>query len=326
MTRLAVEMMLGSILLSPVSAGAAEIPPEYPNAVVALGSMKPFFVPGQPCSMQWTTEGTGFLYGYLVQNDPNPKNRKYEVYLVTNRHVIEEHAATEAISRARPVPSLQAGTGCTPLPLKGDSISVRMNPVTSSSLESRSFDLPIKDWVFHPNKTIDVAVINVNPLALKTEGLLDMFFTNDEHSANRVKLQSLGVSAGDGVFVLGFPMNLAGIQRNYVIVRQGCIARIADMLDGRSSTYLLDAFVFPGNSGSPVVLRPTEGSIAGTPPQPRPFLIGFVRGYQPYQDVAISPQTGRTRISFEENSGLADVLPVDYIDEAIVSWHNQRRP
>ena len=43
----------------------------------------------------------------------------------------------------------------------------------------------------------------------------------------------------------------------------------------------------------------------------------MVLAYRSYVDVAVSPQTERPRVVFEENSGLADVLPVDYIDEAI---------
>jgi S1-C subfamily serine protease len=273
-------------------AKAGLIPGAFPNAVVALGSTT---IPGQPIP-QWFTEGTGILYGYLVQNDPNPARRKYEVYLVTNRHVIEEH--------------------------QGANISVRLNP-TNSSMPARTFDLPIRDasgkssWFFHPDPNIDIAAIQLNGQILRDQGLLDVFFANDIFGANKKKLRELDIMAGDGVFVLGFPMNLTGAQRNYVIARQGCIARISDMLDGTDQSYLIDAFIFPGNSGSPVVLRPEITSIQGTKPQTTAYLIGIVRSYIPYTDVAISIQTKRPRISFEENSGLAEVLPLDYIDEAI---------
>ena len=282
--------------------------------------MKPLNLPGQPCAMQWQTEGTGFLYGYLVQGDPDPQKRLYEVYLVTARHVIEEHTATVAIARiAGQSPS--TGANCSSKPATDDSISVRINPV-NTSLPGKDFELPLRDWFFHPNNGIDIAAVRLNAQLLKTAGLLDAFFSNDEFVANKEKLKSIGVAAGDGVFVLGFPMNLAGIQRNYVIVRQGCIARISDMLDGASPDYLVDAFVFPGNSGSPVILKPEIASISGTPTQSKAYLIGVVRLYQPYIDVAISPQTNRARISFEENSGLAEVLPTDYIDETITAWRN----
>jgi hypothetical protein len=37
----------------------------------------------------------------------------------------------------------------------------------------------------------------------------------------------------------------------------------------------------------------------------------------PYIDVAISTQTRRPRVTFEENSGLTEVHPVDFIEETI---------
>src|ERR1019366_8874960 len=55
---------------------------------------------------------------------------------------------------------------------------------------------------------------------------------------------------------LGFPLQLVGGERNYVIVRHGTIARIGDMLAGTNKNFLVDTFIFPGNSGGPVILKP----------------------------------------------------------------------
>lgn len=308
-----------TILVLATIASATLVPPQLPDTVVALGAMNPVVLPGGTCIMQWATEGTGFLYGYLTNDDPDVTKKLYDVYLVTVRHVIAEHAASLAILKVNqsqvPQNSACAATAAE------DSISVRMNP-TNPSLPGREFDLPIKDWYFHP-KGIDIAVYHLNAPYLKTQGVLDNFIPNDQAAASKAKLRTIGASAGDGIFVLGFPMNLAGIQRNYVIVRQGGIARISDLLDGASTSYLVDAFVFPGNSGSPVILRPELVSITGTPQQMNAFLIGIITSYQPYTDVAISPQTKRPRITFEENSGLAEVLPIDYVDETIAAQRSQ---
>jgi Trypsin-like peptidase domain len=309
------------VLASALPCVAALLPKQYPDAVVALGSMKPVLLPGQPCTMQWVTEGTGFLYGYLMKDDPDPKEREYGVYLVTNRHVIEGRAAELATSRALGQPP-GVGPGCsaTQTSTTDDFISVRMNPA-NSSLPGQEFDLPLKKWFVHPNRDIDIAAVLLNGPGLHARGVLDSFFRSDVDAANKAKLRSAGVVAGDGVFVLGFPvLNLPQTPRNYVIVRQGCIARITDMLDGDSPTYLVDAFIFPGNSGSPVVLKPDLTSIVDTSQQRTAYLIGIVSAYQPYIDVAISPQTKRPRITFEENSGLAEALPTDYIDEAVKAW------
>jgi S1-C subfamily serine protease len=100
-------------------------------------------------------------------------------------------------------------------------------------------------------------------------------------------------------------------------VRSGCIARIRDALAASSKELLIDAPIFPGNSGGPVVTKPEEVAIQGTKAVGSAYLIGMVTSYVPYRDVAVSAQTGAVRIVFEENSGLASVLPMDYVVEAI---------
>ena len=47
------------------------------------------------------------------------------------------------------------------------------------------------------------------------------------------------------------------------------------------------------------------------------YLLGIVKGYVPYIDVAFSAQTKHPRVTFEENSGLAEVIPADAIQETI---------
>lgn len=127
------------------------------------------------------------------------------------------------------------------------------------------------------------------------------------------------VTEGDRLFALGFPMGLVDVKRHYVICRGGCVARIRDCLENRSKDFLIDAFVFPGNSGGPVILCPTSLSLEGTKAIKNSYLIGIVKSYIPYTDIAISQQTGAPRIAFEENTGLSSVETVDSILETIES-------
>lgn len=118
--------------------------------------------------------------------------------------------------------------------------------------------------------------------------------------------------------MLGFPIGIAGIERNFVVAKQGIIARLAATQDPKQTKeYLIDAMIFPGNSGGPVVTRFEVASITGTKAVGTSYLLGVVYQFIPYMDVAISKQTNRARITFEENSGLASVIPVDYIEETI---------
>src|SRR5262249_25715689 len=151
----------------------------------------------------------------------------------------------------------------------------------------------------------------VNYNELVGDGMKVAYFRSDDHVADVSAMKDLGVSEGDFVYVLGFPMGLIGGTRNTVIVRGGNIARIQDTLAGTSWLYLVDATIFPGNSGGPVVVKPEAFAIEGTKAQSRAYLVGIVQGYVPYEDVAISQQTGRPRVVFEENSGLGAVHPVD---------------
>lgn len=281
-----------SLSVSCFPAFAALVPPYFITAVVALGETQQVVEDGKETS-KWVTVGTGFFYGYLVQEDSDPSKRKYAVFLVTAGHVI------------RPLVSN-----------KQASISVRLDSVLSVG-KSEQFEIAVSDWFFHPSPEVDLAAVPIPIEMLKLRGLQAGFFENDQHVFAKSSLIESGVSAGDGVFILGFPMRLAGRERNYVILRQGAIARIAEYEDGRSISFLLDAFIFPGNSGGPVLLKPEIASISGTKSNNRSALVGVVSSYIPYIDTAFSAQTKRPRVTFEENSGLAQVVPVEFVNEML---------
>jgi hypothetical protein len=102
-----------------------------------------------------------------------------------------------------------------------------------------------------------------------------------------------------------------------VICRSGALARVRDFTDGYSNDFLGDVLVFPGNSGGPVIICPSALSIQGTKQISKANLIGIVKSYVPYQDIAISQQTRRPRMVFEENSGLTAIESVDSIIETV---------
>jgi hypothetical protein len=112
------------------------------------------------------------------------------------------------------------------------------------------------------------------------------------------------------------------------VIRKGMISRINS--DG---TILIDGSAFPGNSGSPVFLTPSpmrydeqgntiktigDDGIDGR-------FVGIITSYVPYQEVAISMQTKRPRVIFEENTGLSTVFPVKLILELLNSESFQKQ-
>jgi S1-C subfamily serine protease len=285
------------LLFAYSSCYASVVPQVFLDRVVAIGRIETN--PG-PMHGQWIYEASGFLYGDFISK-ANDKENAYMLYLVTNRHVIEEHIA--------------ATTG---------PLFVKANLKSGEAARAFEVDLVAQGkplWRGHQNPAIDLAVIRLNAPSLVQSGVKFDGFHSESDLLSRDKAKELGLSEGDSVFVLGFPMGIVGHEQNYVIVRHGVIARIQDTLQSPSNTtFLIDAFIFPGSSGSPVVLKPEFMSIQGTSSISQAYLLGVVKGYLPYIDVAMSVQTKRPRVTFEENSGLAEVIPAYYVEEAIKDY------
>ena len=123
-------------------------------------------------------------------------------------------------------------------------------------------------------------------------------------------LESKNLNIGASVFIPGFPMGLRSPEHYDPIVRSGTVALI------KNNQIIVDAFVFPGNSGSPVLYVPlikVDNVTLHSSFLNEERLIGLVSSYIPYNDVAYSKQTNRPRVVFEENSGLCEVIPVEEI-------------
>lgn len=262
----------------------ALFPPEYLDTVVALTQRD------DSGTVQFT--GTGFLYGHPQGVDPTDGQTWFQVFLITNRHVVER--TSQLVARIN-------------------------GPLGSKPAE---YDLPTlqpeegERWTFHPEDA-DVAVVKVSAVLLKEHDRQFQAFQKDTHTISRHQAIELGLSEGSGVFVLGFPMRMVDNERNFVIVRKGTLARMQDWLHEYSNEFLIDAFVFPGNSGGPVITAPELTHIINTKSVSTSRLVGMVSRYIPYMEVAVSPQTGHPRIWFEENSGLVKIVPVDLIEETI---------
>ena len=260
----------------------ALFPPHWLDCVVALGEPDA----AHDDDTHWMA--TGFFYVHVTTREGDHVTGK--AYLVTARHVIGDRPAL--LLRVTPSGAEPART-------------------FRVALRAEQGEPPL--W-FHPDDdALDVAIIPVDLGLLRAQGMRAATFFSDTDLVERSRLAAEGVSEGDGVFVLGFPMGDVGGERNHAIVRGGTIARVRDALAGTTDTMVLDCFVFPGNSGGPVVLRPERTTIEGTASPQRALLLGVVKSYVPYQDVAISRQTGRPRVVFEENTGLCSAHPIDVV-------------
>ena len=264
----------------------ALIPPHFLDCVVTIG------VNDDKGERQWVA--SGFLYGHFLR-EVDDQTARYRVYLVTNRHVLEGRKI----------------------------VYVRFNPKEAKPAREYSLDFERigthVEYRTHPDADIDLAILRINPNVLAEQGIQFSFFHSNRDVADKKTMEDLGLTEGDFGYVLGFPMAIVGEHRNFVIARHATIARIRDYMAEASKEVLVDCMIFPGNSGGPVVTKPEAIAISSTKAQNAAYLIGVVAGYIPYTDVAISQQTGRPRIIFEDNSGLASVVPVQYLIDLIQS-------
>jgi S1-C subfamily serine protease len=238
----------------------------------------------------YRTIGTGFFVALEYGDRSSAGVENHRLFLVTNRHVL-------------------AGR---------DDVLIRVNTKDGAARRVR---LALgsgagANWAVHADERVDVALVLVNARVLLEAGT-DLGYFRPTDIAFVSTMKELGIGPGQDLFVLGFPLGMSGIDRNYVIARCGMIARLDDEILSASRTFLIDASIFPGNSGGPVIVKPSSESLAGSRPIDQAYVIGMVRSYLPYQEVAYSLQTEppTPRMVFTENSGLADVIPMDCIKE-----------
>lgn len=171
----------------------------------------------------------------------------------------------------------------------------------------RKFSL---DWVFHENTAVDIAIIpfGLDPQKDDIKIIPDNLFLPSDRLFELYD-----------VFFLSYQPGVKFEKRISPIFRSGTISIINE-----DKTFYIDASAFPGNSGSPVFLKPSpirfdENRISIGGDQLGGKFIGIIGSYIPYEEVAISVQTGRPRVVFEENTGLSKVWSVGFVREIIES-------
>lgn len=269
----------------------ALIPPAYLNSVISIG-VENKNEKGEPV---FRSTATGFLLGKAVSNEDEGQ-QQFRLFVVTNRHVFYNDKTKQFVKE----------------------VLFRFNTTDN---KSHHFKLSLLDtagkpiWSMHKNEKVDLAVLQINPVAIKTAEI-DFYFFQDSNTFQAKDFGSKNISTGDGLFVLGFPMSISGKAKNFVIVRQGIIARVDEEVleDG---FFYIDASAYPGNSGGPVIVKPEVVSIQGTSSNSTAGLIGVISSGETYSDIAISQQTGEAKVIFTEQTGLVRVVPVEFIYEII---------
>lgn len=256
----------------------ALIPKFYMDSVVSIGIKN-------NGKVKWI--GTGFIVA-------KAKNEKEVwLYLVTNKHVLKNKSE----------------------------IWIRIGKEGSNETEEIEISLLNQNnnpnYSVHPDDKVDIAAIFISGGFLMENNYSTGFLDIDKNAMTSEELRNHGVSEGNLAYMLGYPMGLVNVKSKNPICRMGCIARMSNAQIEDTKNILMDIQNFPGNSGSPVVLKPEFTSITGTEALSRSVLIGIIHSYIPYREALISEQTGETVEMRIENSGLAYMHPVEFIRKVV---------
>lgn len=269
----------------------ALIPPHYLNAVLSI-EVENKQTNGE---IKKRSIATGFLVGKEV-GENNEKEKLFKLFIVTNRHVFQDQKTKQFLKE----------------------VFFRFNTIDNKSHYFKTTLLKEDDsplWHMHIDQKVDLAILPINANVIK-DAKINFYFFQGQDLFYAKDFEDKNISTGDGLFVLGFPMSISGKLRNFVIVRQGIIARVDDeVLEDRY--FYIDASAYPGNSGGPVIRKPEIVAITGTKSNSSAGLIGVISSGETYSDVAISQQTGEPRVIFAEQTGLVRVVPIELVFEII---------
>lgn len=269
------------------------IPNNFINSVVAIGVQR-------QCNghIEKLWIGTGFL---VSMQEPN-NIQTSTVYLITNKHVLNGKST----------------------------VYLRFNSILGSFVKDYEIQLMDgfgkKTYTEHPDAEVDIIAIQLNPQCLINDSSIWGAINIEAESLDVYTMKMQGIDEGWLVYALGFPMNLVS-DFKAPICRMGCISRLTDAFVQPEKTkyFLVDAQVFPGNSGGPIISKPENVFLASGVNYMAAKLIGVLSAYIPYRDVLISQQTQEIKMVQTENSGLTIVYPVDRIKEVVLlDWNRHR--
>lgn len=196
-----------------------------------------------------TEAGTAFIYGYQTDT-------KLFLFLVTNKHVVQ------GAKVGRFFFTLSDGSK----PLIGRRFNVQMD-----QFETR--------WLGHELQQVDIAVMPLVPVleAIQKQGQ-QVFFKSIPDSLIPSDEQAKELDPLEEIVFVGYPSGLFDSRNLLPIMRRGTTATPPYLDYEGLPAFLVDASVFPGSSGSPVLLVnrgaiPTrKGTIVGD----RVHLLGII--------------------------------------------------
>lgn len=169
--------------------------------------------------------GTGFIVSAPV---PGVEGKSY-LFLVSNKHVFKDpdHQISLIFTK-----NSQGG----------------VDPSLGELTRISQFNFS-KGYVEHPDPKIDLACVNMSSFGEPELGLYFRHYPHDQLGSGG----HLPISVGHDVFFIGYPENRFDVTHNLPLLRKGCIASAPNVDFNGEKQFLIDAHVFQGSSGSPVL-------------------------------------------------------------------------
>jgi hypothetical protein len=179
---------------------------------------------------------------------------------------------------------------------------------------------------FHSDPSVDIAVMAINP----NTDVLDIKVLPEQMLTSGDDFKKLNIGVGTDMFFTGMFTGFLGEKKSYPIVRFGKLAMIPEekiTFAGQSAEgYLMEAFSFGGNSGSPVFFFPSADNTPGmiTVGGSTIKIAGVMKGFfgdleqiRLLQNQAATP--GPPIPVSSGNTGIALVVPAKFISEILHS-------
>jgi hypothetical protein len=198
------------------------------------------------CAPGVKEQGSAFFYNQLGTKDPLKEKQNVKVeatWLITNRHVV-----LPKINGKEVIPDSVTF-------YLRKSIDERYNwePITISKAEL------LKRAKFHQNDKVDVCAIRVLDLLIeKIKDSEDYLQWGGISSEQHLGKNNIFPEASDDAIVIGYPRGFYDWENLYPIIKSGIIASKWGANFNGNPYFLIDAKLFPGSSGSIVVLKPTN--------------------------------------------------------------------
>ena len=187
--------------------------------------------------------GTGFFCGLdIVPNDANG----HKLMLISNKHVLH---GSENISES------------------DIKVIIHLNRKKDNGMPDlgniKSFNLGNFEYRYypHPNPDIDLACFDVTSILSKNVHFKHI----DKGHLNPIDYRN--VAPGSQVIFAGYPEDRYDVLNNLPLIRTGTIASMPDVDFNGRGQIIIDAQVFPGQSGSPVFVKSANN---------QPYFLGVI--------------------------------------------------